>query len=201
MSRSATHGTTQTQVIHRLHDGGQLTVTSTPDPDDDTWILLGLLGAGPDHQVVIDGEIKVRRSTSLSTLTHVLTDTIAALATVDGATAGPRPRRRVRGPAQSHQPWTPDLEERLKAVWTSAHAQLGNEQLADALATALAVPRDQVAQLLGTPRASQRVDRIIEVIATVMGRSTVAITSRLKKLELDPDRPGTGPRIDSPGPP
>lgn len=174
-----------------------VTVTTTPDVID--TLTIDLAGMGPDGEATT-GHFTVHIS-ALPHLGRVLTGTFNGLAVLHNAMAPPRrarERRRVaRKPGNSHQPWTPDLDSRLTQAWHAADPTRPPAEIAAALAFALDADGTAVTKHFENLDAIHAPQHVIEAIAQLMGRTAVAIASRLEKLKLDPATPGRQPDASS----
>ncbi|WNV85066.1 hypothetical protein [Umezawaea sp. Da 62-37] len=167
-----------------------VTVTSTPNMID--TVTVDLAGMGPDGEATT-GHFTVHIS-ALPHLRRVLASTFNGLAVLHNAVAPPRParerRRTARKPGNSHQPWTPDLDSRLTQAWQAVDPTRPPIEAATALALALAVDIADVTKQFEHPDAIHSPQHVIGAIAKLMGRTSVAISSRLERLQLDPGTPG-----------
>ncbi|CRK56916.1 hypothetical protein [Alloactinosynnema sp. L-07] len=175
-------------------DGCPYSVRVTTAPDMTDALNVELVGMGPGGEAT-DGRFTVHTS-ALPHLGRVLTRTFNALAALHSAVPSPR-RDRGRGqrrggkPGNSHQPWTHELETRLAEAWQAADPSRSPAQIAAELARICGVPIDNVQGQFEQPAAVHAPDEVIAAIAAFMERTPVAITSRLEKLGLNPDHPGT----------
>lgn len=174
-----------------------VTVTTTPNMVD--TVTVDLAGIGPDGEATA-GHFTVHIS-ALPHLGRVLTGTFNGLAVLHNAVAPTRRarerRRTARKPGNSHRPWTPDLDARLTQAWQAVDPTRPPAEVAAALARTLAVDVDNVTKLFEHPDAIRSPEHVIEAIAKLMGRTAIAISSRLERLRLDPATSGQPPEISS----